>query len=253
MAFNSWGSSRFPLTVSASVDVASQLDTGLHAISGLCVAAIEANCQAAWLRFVSNSHDRHWLRSSSKVVGHVLAGVRPDAQNLTQIGTDWPLLCIYRESSEFEPITASLMGRKQKWGVDWIVGPLDPASQIRFGAFWGQVLNSIAAAIVDGYHPSYLNGADCFHGEFVSIVPTSETGAGVSAELVNDKGAGYWGGSIVLESVERFVPQSGAAIDTLNAAGTAYAPADAGYGDNWTETAVVVPIPDGTNADLTGL
>lgn len=246
MAFNSWGSSRFPLAAAGAIDTASARDIGLQAVAGLVTAAINADCGAEWRRLVAFGNDRHCLRGSVNPVQYTLAGVRPSAQTLTQIKVDWPLLTVYREGSELQWLASGVPAWKQRWGIDWIVGALDPASIQRYGSFWLQVLHAISAAIVDGHHPSYLNDAECFSGSFVEINPTSETGAGLSDELTNDKGAGYFGGSVALESLERYVPQSGALLDELNAAGTAYAPVDAGYGDTVTETLVSLPMNFGT-------
>lgn len=250
MAYNSWGNSRFPLAVSGTIDTAAQLDTGLQQLAALLAAAVNADCGDMWRHLVNASHERHFLGASVDPVAHVIAGIRPSAQVFTQLRIEhWPVLCVYREGSEFEWNTADIPATKQRWGLDWIVGPIGPDSLNKFGAFWLQVLHAMSAVVIDGHHPAFLADAECFIGQFVQILPTSESGAGISDELTSDKGAGYFGGSLALESLERYVSQSGAAIDLENAAGTAYAPVDAGYGDP-VETVmpvlVTVTIPLGT-------
>jgi hypothetical protein len=106
------------------------------------------------------------------------------------------------------------------------------------------VRNSIMTAIELGHHPSYLSGAYLFFGEFVSLNTVTSAGPAVSESLVNDRGAGYFGGSVVLESVERITYQNKATGDTFNQGG--YLPPGDGYGDEATEAVVDVEFDNRT-------
>jgi hypothetical protein len=242
---DSFGASRFPLIAPATGEQSAAVyDPGLGSIIGLVKAAIENDIGAAWRRQIGKLDETSFLVMSTSPIGSVLP-LQPIPQTLTQIKSGWPVLAVYREGEpEDEWITAEIPGYKQRWSIDWIVGPIGPDIQRKIGHFWVPIVNSIRAAIHNGWHPAYDSGRQQFVGQFVQIRCVQSNGPGVSDQIQTEKGAGYYGGSIVLETVERFVAQSGAAIDEFNK--NAYATPNDGYGDNWTGTVITATIPPGT-------
>lgn len=225
-SYDSFGASRFPLI--PTEDCAENYDPGLGTIVALLSAAIEANCGDAWRVIVQRLDGDHFLADSTGPVSSIHTVV-PSIQNLTQTKRAWPVLAVYREG---EPVNAQktidYYTSTQKWSVDWIVGPLSPASQRKIGHFWIQIRNTIFAAITLGHHDAYQNGAYQFHGQFSEIHTTGAGGPAVSQELTTDKGQGYFGGSVTLETVERLTFQG----DTsgIGFEGGAYTTPNDGYG-----------------------
>jgi hypothetical protein len=65
---------------------------------------------------------------------------------------------------------------------------------------------------------------------FSEIEVTGSSGPGVSDIITVDKTTGYYGGSLVVETVERQTFQSGSELATFETF-TGYAPPGGGYGD----------------------
>jgi hypothetical protein len=234
-SIDSFGASRFPLTPSGAIKSAADYDPGLASIIGLLCAAIEANVGAAWRAMVSQLDETSKYTDANRVIGSVLT-VIPNSQNLTQVSvkvpgaqTAWPLLAVYRSGvASYDWKTTDYRFRRQEWSVDYILGPLGPDTQRKMGHFVVQVLNSIVEAITLGFHPAYMGGAYQFYGQFSSIDVLTSEGPAVAHVTPTDDGAGYFGGSAILESVERMAYQSGATSDTFNAG--AYTTTNDGYG-----------------------
>lgn len=243
-SIDSFGGSRFPLEVSSAIDSAALYDPGLASIVGLVTAAIEANCGDAWRALVAQLDVTSFIAESTAPVGSVLT-VIPSPHNLTQAKRSWPILAIYREGEptcEHKSFDYPIC--RQRWSVDWIVGPLGPDTQRKIGHMWVPIRNSIFSAINLGTHPAYLDGAYCFHGQFVEIWPVTAAGPAVTDSLGVEKGYGYFGGSVILESVERTTYQNDAAATGFD--GGAYLTPNDGYGDAATSSLVTVGFENKT-------
>jgi hypothetical protein len=237
-SLDSFGASRFPLTQGETC--AANYDPGQATIIGLLSAAIEACCGDAWRALTASLNNDHFLARSNNPVGSVLT-VQPNSQNLTQVKMAWPVLAVYREgepTSGFYSIDYN--NSTQRWSVDWIAGPFSPDTQRKIGALWVPISNAIRAAIVEGMHPAYQNGAYQFHGQFSEIRWITSAGPAVTQELTTDKGQGYYGGSVILETVERMTFQSDAAAAITDFDGGAYLTPHDGYGTPATGADVTV-------------
>ena len=246
-SFDSFGASRFPL---AAVDgCAINLDPGLEAIASLLCAAVEADCGNSWRKIISELEANSFLAESTGPIGSVLTMI-PTPQNCTQMKSTWPVLAIYREG---EPVVGSYSldyrNLTQRWSIDWICGPLGPDTQRKVGHFWVKVRDSMLNAIIQGMHPAYDSGKYQFHGQFAEIWPTDSAGPAVSDTLTTEKGAGYFGGMIIIQTIERQTFQNNVSATESDFDGSAYLTPNDGYGDKATGADVVVNFenktPDG--------
>jgi hypothetical protein len=195
---------------------AGTLDKGKNAILGLLEAAINYECGDAWRSLLQQGDKTFFLRGNAtgdaKPVMDIMT-VTPNAQNLMERKADWPLLAVYREGEpthQFE--TLKLRTSNQDWSVDYIMGPLGVDSQERYGDFVLQVLVVIEEVINQGSHPAYLDDMPVFQGVFSRIDVATTAGPGCSDVTPQEQGSGYFGGSAVLKSIERHVPQANTRI-----------------------------------------
>jgi hypothetical protein len=238
-SLDSFGGSRFPLTIQDSATI---YDPGLASIVGLLSAAIEANCGDAWRSIVSRLGINSMLAESTGPVSSVLSGIKPNPANLAQLATALPVLAVYREGDpSYDNKSFDYTLRRQQWSVEWVIGPLGPDLQRKVGHFWVPVSNAIVVAIHEGMHPAYQAGAYQFHGQFSEINVLTSGGPAVAEDLTTDKGAGYFGGSVILETVERFTFQNDVAATGFE--GGAYLTPHDGYGDDATDALVDVTQP----------
>ena len=213
-SYDSFGSSRFPLSITVGgspATSAAQYDPGADAMVAFFRAVIEADCGAAWRQLVGQLDETSFLNIiDAAPVGDSIT-VEPSPENLTQRKEGWPLLAVYREG---EPLTkertTEYQCRTQNWAVDWVIGPLGVDTQRRVGSFVVQIENAITAALWHGYHPAYQGGVKQFVGIFSEIEVLSSSGPGHSDTVGLDKKTGYFGGSLVIQTVERMTFQSGA-------------------------------------------
>jgi len=244
-SFDSFGASRFPLA--ATDGCAVNLDPGLAAISGLICAAVEADCGDAWRKIISELEATNFLASSTGPIGTVLTTI-PTPQNMTQIKSTWPILAVYREGEpDIGSYSIDYRNITQRWSIDWVAGPFGPDTQRKVGHFWVKIRDSILSAITQGMHPSFDSGKYQFRGQFSEIWPISAAGPAVSDTLTTEKGSGYFGGSIILQTVERLTFQNNAAAIETDFEGGAYLTPNDGYGDNATGADVTVNYGNKTN------
>lgn len=243
-SFDSFGASRFPLASNDGCAV--NLDPGLASIVGLICAAVEADCGDAWRKIVSELESNSLLADSTGPIGTVIT-LMPNPQTMTQVKSTWPILAVYREGEpEVGQYSIDYRNLTQRWSVDWIVGPLGPDTQRKIGYFWIKVRDSILNAIIQGNHPAYQDGAYQFRGQFSEIWPVSAAGPAVSDTLTTEKGAGYFGGSIILQTVERMTFQVDAGALETDFDGGAYKTPNDGYGDVATGADVTVDFENKT-------
>jgi hypothetical protein len=74
----------------------------------------------------------------------------------------FPLLAVYREGSTDDEFTIDTERIGSRWGVDYIVGPLDPADHRRLSAAVHGAHMALLPALRTGRHPAYQGGAHQF-------------------------------------------------------------------------------------------
>lgn len=218
--YGGFGAQRFPAPTVAS---ATALDPGHEAIIGLVQTAINSELGDAWRGIVANLSPDHFLvrPSITQPVGSV-SSLEPSPQQMTQFKAEWPLLAVYREGDpELTWLTTGMRSWKQQWSVDYVIGPIKAAHVNKIGRFVIAVARVIDRVITLGYHPDYNNGVCAFFGQFTQIETKSIQGPGMSAMLTTESGAGYYGLTVTLESVERQVEDGYAATGMVDV--------DAGY------------------------
>lgn len=225
-----YGALAFPLALTGTTSHAEQLDPGQAAIGGLLKAAINAELGAAWQAICNRLEPGHHL---NRVPGRLpvadVTDMEPSPAVLGQKYATWPILAVYREGEpRREPL--NLVQRKtiQRWAVDYVIGPLDAGDQARVGKF-AQVVGSVINRVIEeGWHPAYQSGRRQFHGQFMRIDVVGQMGPGVARVLGDEKGNGYYGLSILLQTEERTARTVGHASDIANKYYPAFAAAPAG-------------------------
>lgn len=236
-----FGCTRFPVDPDLVGDAvtAANLDSGQDSIIGLLKAAINADLGAAWDRLVSQMPASHPLRNRNGYDLPVMhtTDSEPIPALTTQTLFAWPLLAVWPMGTpEAFELTMSLQALRQDWGVGYIMGPLDAAWQRKIGrGFCRLVYRSIQRAIRCGYHPAYQNGQRQFFGQFSEIKTTGCIGPGVVEILDKEKGIGYYGIQVNLQTVERTVQDD---FDETDAPyNYAYVPTGTGATlDDWAQT-----------------
>lgn len=220
--YNGFGATAFPVSIPDSTELVDALDHGRVAIAGLLRAAINAEVGTLWERVIRHLGPSHYLcrvtqrgQSSIPVMDVMLQEPNPGA--LQQRHSGWPLLAVYREGN---PTTEghSLYGsiRKQRWSVDWVVGPLDVSDFDRIGMVATKVADVVNYVIDEGWHPAFQNGTRQFYGQFVTIKVVDQQGPGVAQMIGEEKRTGYFGVSLILETGERKIKTDGWTGDVTN-------------------------------------
>jgi hypothetical protein len=213
-----YGAIDFPL-VESPHETPSSLDPALTTISEYLAAVIRAEIGPAWIVAAGKLPCDHPLRESflNGPIGRVIPS-EPTKDTLTQYKAEFPVLCVYRTG---EPETFNLSmkycGYKQKWGVDWIVGPLDLGQRRMIGGFANPVVKIMRTAIFYGRHPAYNNRINPFYGIVSKLDVVGQHGPGVAQALGEEQGFGYWSVSLDLESIERLtISQSESTFETAS-------------------------------------
>jgi len=116
----------------------------------------------------------------------------------------YPLLCVYRTSSTSDELTLWRERITQLWGVDYIIGPLDPAEYRRLGGALQAAQKLLQLTLRQSGHPAYLGGR---------VVLTPDNGGLDTARVVStqigpaqygetDEGQEFHAMSMVLETTE---------------------------------------------------
>lgn len=197
-----FGAVRFP---APAVGSAQDLDPGQIAILELLEAAINAELGTAWCSIVATLRDEAKLRQSRQPV-EFASTMELTPQEMTQVVTAWPLLAVYRQGEpEFDQLTLEYDKLTQQWSVDYVIGPLSAAHKVKIGRFCNSVAKLIWRTLDRGYHSAYKGGARQFLGQFTSIKATGVQGPGVAQSLGEESGSGYYGMTVLVETVEREV------------------------------------------------
>jgi hypothetical protein len=215
--YGGYGALAFPITLPVGIDVVDALDPGQYSIANLLKAAINAELGVAWKQICNRlSEGHHLVRENALPVAEIV-DQEPSPALMGQRFAGWPVLAVYREG---EPKTSGYnlyeTQTEQQWAVDWVAGPLDAGDQSRIGKFALAVASIVRATIEVGFHPAYQNGVRQFFGQFYRIDAIGQQGPGVAHVLGDEKGNGYYGVSILLQSVEFSVRTVGAAVDVTN-------------------------------------
>lgn len=205
-----FGAVRFPLTVPGTRFGAIEVDAGLNTLTELISTALLAEVELKWKQVVGTLSDDNSLRGCyNKPIGQTLNDP-PEPQLLTQVGTDGPILAVYRtgDPEDFE-LTLCHHACRQAINVDWILGPLSPAHQKRFRGFLLGFAALVREVVKYGRHPNYQGNVRQFSGSFHSLKVTGVTGPGIARSLETDSGGGYYAISVHLEAVEREMNSTG--------------------------------------------
>jgi hypothetical protein len=192
-------------------DGASSVDVGIATLTALISQAMTSELQAAWTTVVTGLPDTSKLRTThNRVVGSTI-DLPPEPQQLTQTGYAWPLLAVYRSGDpEDSWLTTEIRASKQEIHIDWILGPMDVASQRRFRGFLLAFLATVREVVRQGRHPDYDGGKRQFAGQFYSLRVLGAS-HGIASGLGTDGGGGFYAASVRLEAVEREFNSSGGA------------------------------------------
>lgn len=195
-----FGAVRFP---APSVTTGASLDAGHEALLGLLKQAINSELGVAWAATLASLNTDQFVDGPGTPVCSALP-IEATPQQLTQVKAKFPVLCVYREG-EPELVWTYGCGQtwKQKWSVDWILGPVTAAHITKLGRFAVSVARVISRAIDLGYHPDFNSGVCQFFGQFAKVDCVGIAGPGVQQSLTEEAGSGYYGITVTLETEER--------------------------------------------------
>jgi hypothetical protein len=88
--------------------------------------------------------------------------VEPTPDMMTSSEFGFPLLAVFRRGSNDDEWSIDIERINSRWGINYIVGPLDPADQRRMGAAVHGAHMVILQALRAGRHPAYQGGAHQF-------------------------------------------------------------------------------------------
>ncbi len=241
---NGFGANRFPL---AEVDSAYSLDPGHETLLRLVETAINSDCGDAWRAIVERLPVTHYTRRDGvfQPVGLAIPfEVTP--QEMTQFKASWPILAVYREGEpEFNWLTTEYQTLTQRWSVDYVLGPLTAAHKMTVGKFAISVARCIANVLLHCCHPDYQNGVSQFHGQFAGIQVKTVQGPGVAQSLGEESGAGYYGLTVTVETIERTTYDGYAGADAIDVQ-SGYVTEGTGTADTLTEIQTDVDIDNET-------
>jgi hypothetical protein len=187
-------------------------DPALAVLAELFAAALRGELgtgtTSAWYAVTSSLPDKHRLNCSENPVGTIwrVGQDGPAGALLRQVkvGT-WPLLCVWRTGDgEWEQITFTRAGVRQKWTAAWILGDYEADLALKLGPVLTLAGKAMGAVIVNGgRHPGYDSDTQQFgeaRGWLSTIRPVS-FGAG-AASFSDDEETRFWSASSVFESLE---------------------------------------------------
>ena len=246
-----FGSTRLPSPV---VTEGADLDPGQSSILGLLEAAINSETGDAWRGLMGTLRADVFLskaipNATGLPVGHA-SRIEVTPAQMTQYSSGWPLLAVYRQGEpELTPMTlGGLDTLKQEWSVDYVVGPLKAGHIVKLSPFCVLVSRAIMVAIMHGYHPDFRGGAKQFAGEFSNIRVKSIQGPALAASLSEEQGSGYYGMTVVVETIERTVLDGYADANTFETY-TGYVPVGTGTAAPMVEIFDTVTMEYGTTEE----
>lgn len=179
-----------------------ELDTTRATLAALVKQALIDDLAPVWETAVATLPASSHLRRSPTpaVVGQVLE-VEPSERHLTQVKVDWPVLAVYRtgEAEVFE-LTLEIEAQRQRWAIEWILGPLGVDDYRRIGDALTFAAKVIQRALRRGWAAGLDDGALKFHDTNVSWIKVQQVQTG---QLETEAGALFYGVRVGLEVVER--------------------------------------------------
>jgi len=129
---------------------------------------------------------------------------RPTRSVLRERQLPFPLLAIYRLEATHDEWTLNIERVTQRWGLDWILGPLTAADARRLTGAMNGVKNVIQLVIRDQCHPAFEGGAVQFFRDTGGLstfkVVTSQHGLADFGEQA--EGHEFYALTMQLESTE---------------------------------------------------
>lgn len=207
-AYRNFGKLEFPLPPNTETDF-SWIDPAQDILLELFAAAINAELANHWAQVTDNIPR---LVGSSPVKSKLPEF--PDADTMGQIKETFPLLCVYRsdDPETFEDFTIEERRVTSKWGVDYIIGPLEAGNRMAMGDLLRLIPRLIDNVIQEGGHSSYAtqtNGDYTFAKRVLgkgdgccgfSTIRVVESRSGAAA--LSQGGPKYLAASLVLETTE---------------------------------------------------
>lgn len=153
-----WGGVIFPVSagvVDSEGLIYSAGEPAVPRLIALLNSAITAELSARWDVIKAGT-----ALASASVVGSTTYR-EADQGFLRSVNAPWPLLAVYRSSSEpydYGWFTMSYRHVKSVWHVDYILGPLNEADHQRLRHFLGPVRGVVADVVWKRGHSSYESG-----------------------------------------------------------------------------------------------
>jgi hypothetical protein len=97
---------------------------------------------------------------------------QPHERLMRETSKSFPLLCLYRTTGEIVEHTIGVDRLVQRWGIDYILPPLDAAHERKLAAVLSAVTKIVALVLDQGCHPAHDSGAAQFgpgSGRFARI------------------------------------------------------------------------------------
>lgn len=176
--YESIGGLTFPVPASVTPTLVS-LDPARDILLDLLAAAINFELGARWTQAVTGT----LLKDSTTPVADKLP-TGPSAEIVKQRKEAWPLLCVYRteDPATVEQFTLHEDRLTQRWGVDYILCPLDAGDDRRLRDILTAVAKCIVLTIRAGGHAAYQADPD----SGLPIAVLGQGGCGFSSIRVVD-------------------------------------------------------------------
>lgn len=152
-----FGRTEFPSPVTGDTTLAS-LDPARDIVLDVLKAGINADLGLRW-DGVTNGTPLAGSLPVQRAHPH-----EPDIQYLREVKTDFPALFVYRDGdAEIDDIGIWRSRLTQRWGVDYVLGPLDAGNMRKLGDVLTAVAKLVAQIVQMGGHPAYGVGGNNVH------------------------------------------------------------------------------------------
>lgn len=133
----------------------------------------------------------------------------PTSEKLREMKFGFPLLCLYRVSSEHEEFSMTREAERCTWGLDYVLPPLSGSELRKLTAVLSAVGKIIQLVVYRRGHPAYESGAIQFgsdKGNLTTLrVKSSQQGPAVVGSLPNDTTV-FYALHLEMESLELDMP-----------------------------------------------
>lgn len=201
------GALELPTTATGETTLLS-LDPALGILLGLLGTAIKTDLGPRW------ASARTGTCLADRLAVETTLDCEPSPALMREVKAEFPLLAVYRTGeTEVTEFTMTVDRTTQRWGIDYVLGPLDAAGHRKLGAALQAVAKIVTEIVRVGGHPSYAiddNDAGpkqvligdqdgCCHFSSVRIVNWSTGQADFASE---GQSPTYWWMSMQLETTE---------------------------------------------------